>query len=145
MRAGTENVYGIVGMAKALEIAIEEREARHEKIMELREYFKKRLREELADIQFNGNQEELFLTNVLSTSFPPSEKLELLQFNLDINGISASAGSACSSGIEQDSHVLSAIGHDSSRKTVRFSISHLNNKEEIDYVVEKLKTISPCR
>lgn len=145
MRAGTENVYGIAGMAKALEMAVEERQERYDTIMDLRHYFKKRMTEELEDMRFNGDQEDRFLCNVLSTSFPPSEKIDLLQFNLDINGISASAGSACSSGIEQDSHVLTAIGHELGRKTVRFSISHLNTKDEIDYVIEKLKNITPAK
>ncbi|NNE25272.1 MAG: aminotransferase class V-fold PLP-dependent enzyme, partial [Saprospiraceae bacterium] len=83
------------------------------------------------------------LYNLLSVSFPPSEKSPLIMMNLDIAGISASAGSACSSGVESDSHVLSAIGHDPVRKTVRFSLSHLNTREEIDFVIQKLKKITP--
>lgn len=143
MRAGTENVYGIVGMAKALEIALEEKEERKDKILELRKHFVSRITSELADIKINGMQSGDYLYNVVSVSFPHSDKVDLIQFNLDINGISASAGSACSSGIEAESHVLGAIGHDPQRKTIRFSISHLNTVEELDYVVDRLKTVTP--
>lgn len=147
MRAGTENVYGIAGLGKALELSIAEKEERKAKIKGLRQHLKQRMSDELEDIQFNGDQAEDrdYLYNVLNTSFPHSSKSDLLQFNLDINGISASAGSACSSGIAQQSHVLKAIGHDETRTAVRFSISHLNTMEEIDYVVDKLKTITPCK
>lgn len=144
MRAGTENVYGIVGMAKALDLAVQQQDVRKEKILALRQHFVQRMQAELVDISFNGDQEGDYLYNIVSVSFPPSDKIDLLQFNLDISGISASAGSACSSGIESDSHVLTAIGHDDRRKTVRFSLSHLNTMEEIDYVVDKLKTITPA-
>jgi len=82
---------------------------------------------------------------VLSVSFPPSPKNEMLLLSLDINGISASGGSACSSGAEKGSHVLSAIGADPDRKSIRFSFSHYNTREQVDFVVEKLKTILPVR
>jgi cysteine desulfurase len=147
MRAGTENIYGIAGMAKALELAIQDKEDRINKIADLRAYFKTQLTSNLKDIQFNGVQEGIgnYLPNIINVSFPPSEKLDLLQFNMDINGISASAGSACSSGIESVSHVLAAINHDTLRKAVRFSISHLNTKAEIDYVIDKLKEVTPIK
>ena len=142
MRSGTENIYGIAGMAKAYSMAYDEMEERHNYVSRLKKHFKTRLINELYDIQFNGDEEHQ-LYNVLSVSFPPSEKAPLIMMNLDIAGISASAGSACSSGVESDSHVLSAIGHDSTRKTVRFSLSHLNTLEEIDFVMQKLKKITP--
>lgn len=141
MRSGTENIYGIAGMAKAYTIAINEMEERHQLVSELKEYFVSRLINELDDIIINGDKEGLY--NILSVSFPASPKSEMLMMNLDIVGVSASSGSACSSGVENDSHVLSAINHDPKRKTVRFSFSHLNTKEEVDYVIEKLKTITP--
>lgn len=145
MRAGTENVYGIAGMGKALEVAILEQDQRRATVTALRDYLEQRLINELNDIRVNGGKAEARLYNVASVSFPASEKADLLHFNLDISGISASAGSACSSGIEEDSHVLQAIGHPTDRKTIRFSLSPLNTKEEVNLVVEKLKTLTPTR
>ncbi len=142
LRSGTENIYGIVGMAKAFELAMKEMSERHEYVSSLRSYFKERLVAELEDIRINGNADSQ-LYNVLSVSFPPHERAALLMMNLDIAGISASAGSACSSGVESDSHVLSAINHDPKRKTVRFSLSHFNTRSEVDYVIEKLRKLSP--
>ncbi|HRI59197.1 MAG TPA: cysteine desulfurase family protein [Saprospiraceae bacterium] len=145
MRGGTENVYGIVGLAKALELATAEMETRSEHIREVRNYMKERLLETFDDIQFNGDYDGECLYTVLSVSFPPSPKNELLLLSLDIAGVSASGGSACSSGAEKGSHVLEAIGADPARKSIRFSFSHYNTKEEVDFVVEKLKTILPAR
>lgn len=140
MRGGTENIYGIIGMGLALQKALVEQESRKEKIKELRTYFKDKLTAHFDDIRFNGDQEH-FHYKVLSVSFPFSNKSDLLLFNLDIEGISASGGSACSSGIDVGSHVLAGIGEGIDRNTVRFSFSHLNTKEEIDYVFEKLVKI----
>jgi len=145
MRGGTENVYGIVGLAKALELATVEMEARSAHIREVRNYLKERLLENFEDIQFNGDYDGECLYTVLSVSFPPSPKNELLLLSLDIAGVSASGGSACSSGAEKGSHVLEAIGADPARKSIRFSFSHYNTKEEVDFVMEKLKTILPVR
>ncbi len=143
MRGGTENVYGIVGLAKALELATHEMEARLEHIKGLRDYMKNRLSETFEDVEFNGDHDGHCLYTVLNVSFPPSPKNELLLLSLDINGISASGGSACSSGAEKGSHVLTAIKADPERKSIRFSFSHYNTKDEVDFVVEKLKTILP--
>jgi len=145
MRAGTENLHGIIGIAEALRIAYQERESVIKHISTLRDHFKSRLINEFEDICFNGNQDENYLHHVLSVSFPPTPKAEMLMFNLDISGISASSGSACSSGIESDSHVLVAINHPKDRKTVRFSFSKFNTIEEVDHVIEKLKTMSPIK
>ncbi|MBX2893068.1 MAG: cysteine desulfurase [Saprospiraceae bacterium] len=145
MRGGTENVYGIVGLAKALELATAEMDERSAHIREVRNYMKERLMEAFEDIQFNGDHDGECLYTVLSASFPPSPKNELLLLSLDIAGVSASGGSACSSGAEKGSHVLEAIGADPARKSIRFSFSHYNTKEEVDFVVEKLKTILPVR
>lgn len=141
MRGGTENIAGILGLAKAFELANEHMEERHAHIESLRSYFIESLTNNFEDIQFNGDYDGDYLYTVLSVSFPPSPKSELLLLNLDILGISASGGSACSSGAEAGSHVLKAINADPTRKTIRFSFSHNNTKEEIDFVVEKLKTI----
>jgi cysteine desulfurase len=145
MRGGTENVYGIVGLAKALELAVNNMESRTEHIRDVRNYLKERLLESFDDIQFNGDYDGACLFTVLSVSFPPSPKNELLLLSLDIAGVSASGGSACSSGAEKGSHVLEAIGADPARKSIRFSFSHYNTREEVDFVIEKLKTILPAR
>ena len=141
MRAGTENIYGIAGMSKALELAIEEMDERRKIITDLKNYFIELLHNNFDDIQINGDKDGLY--HILSVSFPASPKADMLMMNLDIAGISASSASACSSGIEVDSHVLAAIGHDPNRKTVRFSFSHFNTREEVDYTIEKLKSMTP--
>lgn len=145
MRGGTENVYGIVGLAKALELSTAEMHERSERILEVRNYLKKRLMEEFDDVQFNGDYEGDCLYTVLNVAFPPNPKNEMLLLSLDIAGISCSGGSACSSGSEKGSHVLEAIGAAPDRKSIRFSFSHYNTREEVDFVVEKLKTILPVR
>jgi len=140
MRGGTENFYGIVGIAKALEMAVEKMEEKHNHIDGIRQYLKNKLTESFEDIQFNGCQEN-YLYTVLSVSFPPHPKSDMMMLNLDIAGISASGGSACSSGAEKGSHVLESINAATDRKTIRFSFSHFNTKEEVDFLIEKLKSI----
>ena len=142
MRGGTENIYGILGMAKALDDAYDELEERRTKVQGLRSYLKDQLTAHFSDIEFNGDQKHGHY-KILSVSFPPSPKAELLLFNLDIEGISVSGGSACSSGVDTGSHVIGAIHGNSPRKTIRFSFSHHNTRDEIDFVVEKLKAIIP--
>ncbi len=138
MRSGTENVHGIAGFAKATEIAINEMELRTKTTLKIKNYAKERLLE-ISNVLFNGCPDHS-MYHVLSTSFPASEKSDLIMFNLDIAGICASSGSACSSGVEHDSHVLKAIGHDPKRKTIRFSFSHFTTTEEIDFLVSALKS-----
>lgn len=140
MRAGTENIYGIAGLEKALEIQLNRQADTYAHILQLRNHFKEEL-SKLGDIQFNGNQEDHFMPHILSVSFPPSPKGDMLMFNLDISGISASSGSACSSGIENDSHVLQAIGHPAERKSIRFSFSEYNTMEEVDQAINLIKSI----
>lgn len=141
MRAGTENVYGIIGLAKALEMAYNDLEKQQNYIQNLKSYMTEQLKEYFPDIAFNGDCTGSSLYTVLNVAFAPNEKTELLLFNLDIAGICASGGSACSSGSDAGSHVLSTISPDSVRKSVRFSFSRLNTKEEIDCVMKKLKEI----
>ncbi len=143
MRAGTENIAGILGLAKAMELSYEHLEERRKKTSELRQYMIDQLTNELDDIQFNGDWDGRTHYKVLSVSFPPSEKSDMLLLNLDIAGISVSGGSACSSGADAGSHVLSELLGDSPRKTIRFSFSHNNTKEEVDIVVAKLKELIP--
>ncbi len=145
MRGGTENVAGIVGMAKALDLALTNLEEKKETIFDIRNYLKNSLLAHFDDVQFVGDTEGVSHYKVLNVSFPPSPKAELLLFNLDISGISASGGSACSSGAEGGSHVLNALGVDESRKCIRFSFSHYNTPEDVDFLIEKLKTMTPMK
>ncbi|MEZ5044365.1 MAG: cysteine desulfurase family protein [Saprospiraceae bacterium] len=140
MRAGTENIHGIVGLAKALEMAYNELEERKAKTKAIRAYFLEKLQQTIPEIEVNGDPENGHY-KVLSISFPPSPKADLLLLNLDMAGISVSGGSACSSGAETVSHVLATLIPDSLRKTIRFSFSHHNTFEEADYVVQKLSEI----
>ncbi len=142
MRGGTENVYGIVGLAKALEIAYAELDEHQTYIQGLKSYMTEQLLANIPGIGFNGDLDSKHsLYTVLNVSFPASEMGEMLLFSLDISGISASGGSACSSGSNVGSHVLTAIGSPSDRAAVRFSFCKYNTKEEIDIVVEKLKEL----
>jgi cysteine desulfurase len=141
MRAGTENIYGIVGFAKALEIATEHLAEESEHIREVRNYMKESLSKNISGVYFNGDPNEKSLYTVLSVAFPKTEKSEMLLFNLDINNICASGGSACTSGVEAGSHVIRAISQNPNQITVRFSFSKYNTKGEVDVVVEKLKEI----
>lgn len=140
MRGGTENVYGIIGLAKALEICYREMEEHEHHIQKLKAYMIEKLRENIPGITFHGDSANLdrSLYTVLNVSLPESEENEMLLFNLDMKGISASGGSACSSGASTGSHVLAAIYPNSQRGAVRFSFSKYNTKEEIDFVVGKL-------
>ena len=141
MRAGTENVYGIVGFAKALEMATEAYEEDSAYIGTLKYYMYDELKKHIPGIAFNGDPLGRSLYTVLSVSFPKSEKSEMILFNLDINNICASGGSACTSGADQGSHVIRAINNNPNQVTVRFSFSKHNTKEEVDAVVEKLKEL----
>jgi cysteine desulfurase len=142
MRGGTENVYGIVGLSKALEIAYVDMEAHQNHIQELKNYMKVELLNAIPEIGFNGETDsDKSLYTVLNVCFPKMDMADMLLFNLDINGISASGGSACSSGSNIGSHVLTAIGADPERPSVRFSFSKFNTKEEIDFVVGKVKEV----
>lgn len=142
MRGGTENVYGIVGLAKALEIAYKHMDEHRTHIQGLKDYMREQLIQQIPGISFNGEQNpEKSLYTVLNVSFPPTDMADMLLFNLDIAGISASGGSACSSGSNIGSHVLTAIGVKPENPSVRFSFSKYNTKEEVDFVVSKLKEV----
>jgi cysteine desulfurase len=141
MRAGTENIYGIVGFAKALELATKNHEQDKAYINGLKNYMIEKLCNEINDASFNGDTKGCSLYTVLSVNFPKTEKSDLILFNLDINNICASGGSACTSGANVSSHVISAINPNMDCVTVRFSFSKNNTKEEIDTVVEKLKEL----
>lgn len=139
MRAGTENVYGIVGFAKALEIATRNYEVDSNYIKELKQYMADGLQEAIPNVSFNCNGSSLY--TVLSVCFPKTEKTEFLLMNLDINNICVSGGSACSSGADAGSHVMKALNKTADYVTIRFSFSKFNTKKEISKVVEKLKEL----
>ncbi len=139
MRAGTENLYGIVGFAKALQLATDNHEQDNLYISGLKKYMMDQLIRNIEGVTFNGDPLGNSLYAVLSASFPKTEKSEMILFNMDINHICASGGSACTSGADQGSHVIRSINNNPNQVTVRFSFSKYNSKEEIDTVVEKLK------
>lgn len=143
MRGGTENVCGIVGLAKALEIAYDQMEDHRTHIQNLKDRMITQLREKVSGVSFNGLSDlgDQSLYTVLNVSFPPGDDNDMLLFNLDINKISASGGSACSSGTNVGSHVLAAIGVPAERGSVRFSLSKFNSPQEVDFVVQKVAEI----
>lgn len=141
MRGGTENVYGIIGLSKALELAYRDLDQHRKHIEGLKNHLAKQLEAHIPGIEFNGDCRGDSLYTVLNVAFPVNEQSEMLLFNLDIAGISCSGGSACSSGSNAGSHVLKSIYGNIDRPSVRFSFSKYNTREEIDYTVEKLKEL----
>lgn len=143
-RAGTESVHNIVGLEEAFKIAYQNLETDRKYILEIKEYFKEQLLAQVPGVKFNGNCSDSTLSTytLLNVCLPvPPEKNLLLLFQLDLKGIACSKGSACQSGSEQGSHVLNAFLNDEDKQkpSVRFSFSHNNTKEEVDYVVETIK------
>lgn len=143
MRAGTENVYGIVGLAKAMEIAYDQLSVNRKLIESLKSRMIKGLKRIIPGVEFNGLSGDIkgSLYSVLSVSLPPSDKNEMILFQLDLKGIAASGGSACGSGALKGSHVISALKTDNERTTIRFSFSKFNTPEEVDYTIDKIKEI----
>lgn len=144
MRGGTENVIGIVGIAKALELAYEDMSGHRHHIETLKKRFIEGLNKEISGISFNGLSADMekSLYTVLNVSLPPSEENRgMLLFNLDLHGISASGGSACSSGATVGSHVLRSMNANPERDSVRFSFSRFNTIEDVDYSLETLKEL----
>jgi cysteine desulfurase len=144
MRGGTENVIGIIGVAKALELAYESMGEHQRHVEKIKSHFIEKLVQEIPGVEFNGLSADLdaSLYTVLNVSLPPSPANRgMLLFNLDIEGISASGGSACSSGATVGSHVLRALNHNPERDSVRFSFSRFNTLADVDYTVEKLKDL----
>ena len=143
MRAGTENVHSIAGLAKAMELSYSNMEKDKIYISEIKKYMIDQLSKNIKGIKFNANciDFENSLFKILSVSFPKISESEMLLFNLDIHGISCSGGSACSAGNMSGSHVLDEVCKDNNRTGVRFSFSRYNTKEEIDYTIQKIKEI----
>ena len=141
MRAGTENVPGIVGFAKALEIAMQEGEKDQSKIQSIKNYLAEQLQKNIPGIGFNGDWNGQSLYTVLNVSFPVTPQSELLLMSLDMQGICVSAGSACSSGASQGSHVIQGIPGNKQGVPIRFSFSKYNTIAEVDALIEKLKAL----
>lgn len=143
MRGGTENVYGIIGLAKALEIAYRDMDEHTNYIKNLKFHMIESLRANIPGVLFNGDSEhaDKSLYTVLNVSLPESSANSMLLFNLDLQGISASGGSACSSGAASGSHVLNFLDPESQRGAIRFSFSKYNTLNEINVVVDKLTEI----
>lgn len=143
MRGGTENVYGIIGLAKAMEIAYRDMEEHHNYIQGLKDRMIKGLKAKIEGVDFNGLSAEAdkSLYTVLNVCLPTTDMSEMLLFNLDIKGISASGGSACSSGSNVGSHVIAEMVRDMNRPNVRFSFSKYNTPQDIDSAVNALAEI----
>jgi cysteine desulfurase len=139
-RGGTENLYGIIGLGKALELATAHMEEHRKHILHLKNYLKERLLEIVPGAEVNGCAERSLYT-VLNVRFPEFEHADMLLFLLDIEGIAVSGGSACSSGANTGSHVLRGVYGEITRPSVRFSFSRFNSKEEVDFVLEKIKKL----
>ena len=141
MRGGTENVAGIVGMAKALELRYSNLEEENNYIKSLKAYMIDGLRKEVPSASFNGLSGDLekSLITVLNVGIPDSEMGDMLLFSLDINNVSVSGGSACSSGTNIGSHVLEGIGTSESEAAIRFSFSKNNTFEELDFAIKTMK------
>nr|WP_321234255.1 cysteine desulfurase family protein [uncultured Psychroserpens sp.] len=144
LRAGTESIHNIVGMDEALHLSYENLDAESAYIQSIKDYFVQQLKATFSSIFFNGQCEdsENSTYTLVNVCLPiAQEKAGLLQFQLDLKGIACSKGSACQSGSNQSSHVLTEILDDKhlKRPSVRFSFSRYNTKEEVDYVIEVLK------
>jgi len=141
IRSGTENVASIIGLAQALQAAVNEIDERKEKIEAVRSYFIQQLKENFDDLHFNGDYNGEHLFTVLNVGFKTDTPLQMLLFKLDLNGVSASGGSACNSGAVGQSRVLQQIAAPNDYHAVRFSFSHYNTKEEVDHTISVLKEI----
>ena len=143
MRAGTENLIGIAAISHAMEMAYEKMEEETEYIKVIKSHMIAELKKHIPQVKFNGMCDDIdnSLYTVLSCSFPETPMAEMLLFNLDIKGIACSGGSACTSGSNKGSHVIQEINPNSKRPSVRFSFSKYNTIEEVDYVVDVLKSL----
>ena len=141
MRAGTENTYGIVGLAKALDLAYTQHAERRAYISGLQRGLRQRLEAEFPEIAYNGDPENGHY-KLLNLRLPTSAETDLLLFNLDIAGISVSGGSACSSGTDTGSHVLRAIYGDADEAVnIRVSFSHFNTEAEVEAFLDVLRGV----
>lgn len=143
MRGGTENVYGIIGLARALELAHEEMETSRKHIEKLKTYTMDGLKKILPSIQFFGDSGNMDNSHykVLNAGIPDQEDNDMLLFNLDIQEISVSGGSACASGTSIGSHVLDALNTSDELGAIRVSFSKYNTEKEVDKLIAILKVL----
>ncbi len=140
LRGGTENIYGIVGIAKALELAYEDVAGHQNHVQGLKSYMIDQLNSIFDDVYIHGESNpEKSLYTVLNVCFPKTDKTGMLLFTLDLKGVACSGGSACTSGAAKGSHVLEGINADPNRPNVRFSFSRYTTKEEIDFALKMIK------
>lgn len=141
LRGGTENVYGIVGLAKAMDLAYEDLKGHQDHVQTLKTYMIDKLKSQFPTISFHGETDaSKSLYTVLNVCFPKTEKGGMLLFTLDLKGVAVSGGSACSSGANKGSHVLEGIEADMTRPNARFSFSRYTTKEEIDFALQQVKS-----
>jgi len=138
MRGGTENIAGIVGLAKAMELAYSHLKDHQDHVSGLKEHMRRRLIDSIPGVAFNGDTSTEALYTVLNVRFPDDGKAEMLIYNLDIEGIACSGGSACSSGSNKGSHVLAALYPDVTGANIRFSFSRYTTREDVDRTVDTL-------
>jgi len=143
MRGGTENIYGIVGLAKALEICFRDLKKHEEHIRSVKMYMAEQLEQNIPGVSFNGDSRNPdSLCTVLNVTFPENKNSDMLLFLLDLEGIACSGGSACSSGAAKGSHVLTEIGAlQPHRASLRFSFSRYSTRAEVDYAIERLREL----
>ncbi|MFB9053752.1 cysteine desulfurase family protein [Formosa undariae] len=147
LRAGTESVHNIVGLETAFKLAYQNLEMERNAVTDLKAYFVTELKNTFPEASFNGDSSNLERSayTMLNVCFPfEANKTQLLLFQLDLKGIACSRGSACQSGSQKGSHVLAEILSDENFKkpSIRFSFSHYNTKEDVDYVIEILKAFA---
>lgn len=142
LRGGTENIYGIVGLSKAMDLAYEAMDKHQRHIQGLKDHMIEAFKAHFPDVCFHGDiTPENSLYTVLNVCFPKTEKASMLLFSLDLKGVAVSGGSACTSGATKGSHVLEGIGADMSRPNARFSFSRYTTLEEVDYAIEQVKSL----
>jgi cysteine desulfurase len=141
-RGGTENMYGIVGLAKAMDLAYDDVQSHQEHVQSIKNQMISQLKTMFNDVSFHGDiTPETSLYTVLNVCFPITSKGNMLLFTLDLKGVACSGGSACSSGSSLGSHVLQGIQCDMSRPNARFSFSRYTTKDEIDYALEQISEV----
>ena len=142
-RGGTENLYGIVGLGKAMELAYKDIASHQHHVQQLKSYMIEELKKIDSSISFNVDiLPENSLYTILNVCFPITPQSSMMLFSLDISGIAASGGSACSSGATAGSHVLAALPSAANCQSIRFSFSRYTTKKEIDFALDKVKELT---
>ena len=140
LRGGTENITGIIGLEKALSDIKKDREKQLKKLFELKDYLISQLQKNNFDFSINGNSNAASPA-ILNITFKTRKDVSMLLFNLDLEGIAISGGSACTSGSNKGSHVLKYIGTPMDLPAIRISFSTYNTKKEVDYLVKVLQKL----